>query len=166
MEVCVGLFGVCGRSKWRDAFIDAYRKEGIAFFNPNVPDWKPENAVVEAKHLSEDAVVLFPVTSETYATGSLAETGFSLLNAIKLDDRRDFVTFIEQRLDDDLMADNPTMAKESLRARALVKEHLKRLRLSNLYYVDSLQDMLAVSIRLYRLAEARAGLEGFRRPIG
>ncbi len=73
---------------------------------------------------------------------------------------------IEQKLDADLMADNPTMAKESLRARALVKEHLKKLRLSNLYYVDSLQDMLAVSIRLYRLAEARAGLEGFRRPIG
>jgi hypothetical protein len=169
MNVCVGLFGTCGKSKWRDPFIKTYtdgiRCANIEFFNPNVVDWKPENAVSEAKHLAEDSVILFPITSETYATGSLAETGFSILNAIKLDDRRDFVIFVEQKLDDELMTKNPELAKESLRARALVKQHLKKLNLANLYNVDSLDDMLTLSIKLYFLAKERFELEKFRKPL-
>lgn len=157
--LCVGLFGTCGGSKWREPFIDCYTKEGIACFNPQVDDWKPEDAVVEAKHLASDAVVLFPITGETYGTGSLAETGFSILNAIRLDDRRDFVIYIEMELDPRL--DNAVARKESLRARALVKEHLKKLRLSNLYLVDSLEEMLEVSLALYRAAEVREPLKRF-----
>lgn len=164
MKVCVGLFGTCGKSKWRDPFIERYEDLRIQFFNPQVADWKPENAVVEAEHLAEDAVILFPITSETYATGSLAETGFSILNAIKLEDRRDFVIFIDQKLDDALMVDNPLAAKESLRARALVQQHLKKLNLSNLYYVDSLDEMLELSVALYKMADSRAGLEVYRKP--
>lgn len=30
-------------------------------------------------HIAEDSVILFPVTNETYAAGSLSETGFSIL---------------------------------------------------------------------------------------
>ena len=150
--LCVGLFGTCGGSKWRDSFMEKYKQEGIPFFNPQVNDWKPEDAVVEAKHLAEDAVILFPITSETYGTGSLAETGFSILNAIRLDDRRDFVIYIDMTLAPDL--DNAVARKESLRARALVREHLKKLRLSNLYLVDSLSEMFEVSLALYRAAVA------------
>lgn len=157
--LCVGLFGTCGNSTWRDRFIKRYREEGIAFFNPQVPDWKPECAIEEAKHLALDAVILFPVTSETYGTGSLAETGFSILNAIRLDDRRDFVISIEQNLDGSL--DDPIARKESLRARALVKEHLKKLRLSNLYVVDSLDEMLEIGITLFRAAEMREPVRRF-----
>jgi len=152
----IGLFGTCGNSQWRTPFMSRYNQEGIQFFNPQVVDWKPEDAVIEAEHLANDQVVLFPITGETYGTGSLAETGFSVLNAIRLEDRRDFVIMIEQELDDNL--EDAVARKESLRARALVKEHLKKLRLSNLYVVNSLEEMLEVSVTLYRAAEMRAPL--------
>lgn len=155
----VGLFGTCGKSKWRQPFMEKYRELGIDFFNPQVDDWKPEMAVEEAKHLAEDAVVLFPITGETYASGSLAEVGFSILNAIKLDDRRDFVIMIEMKLDESL--DNEVACKESLRSRALVVQHLKKLRLPNVYIVDTLEQMFSISLDLYAAAKIREPLRAF-----
>jgi hypothetical protein len=160
MKLCVGLFGTCGNSQWRNPFIDEYKRLGIDYYNPQKPDWNPEDAEIEAEHLAEDAIILFPITSETYATGSLSEVGFSILNAIRLDDRRDFVVMITQFLDESLN-ENAVAAKESLRSRALVKQHLKKLRLSNLYVVDCLQEMLDVSISLYDAAKIRVPLMKF-----
>jgi hypothetical protein len=155
----VGLFGTCGATTWRSSFMERYEMESIPFFNPQVKDWKPEDAVKEAEHLANDEVILFPITSETYATGSLSEVGFSILQAIRLDDRRDFVVMIEQKLDKEL--DNELARKESLRARALVLQHLKKLRLKNVYVVATLEEMLEVSIQLYRSAEIRQPLARF-----
>jgi hypothetical protein len=160
-SLCVGLFGTCGGSKWREPFMKKYVRLGINFFNPQVDDWKPELAEIEAEHLANDRVILFPITSETYATGSLAESGFSILQAIRLDDRRQFVIMIEDFLDDALM-ENEVAAKESLRARALVIQHLKKLRLSNLHVVNSLDDMLKVSIQLFGAEKILDGLKSFR----
>ena len=155
----IGLFGTCGKSRWRDMFIDKYNQQEISFFNPQVENWKPEDAVREAEHLANDEVILFPITSETYATGSLSEVGFSILQVIRLDDRRDFVVMIEQKLDDDLS--NQEARKESLRARALVLQHLKKLRLKNVYVVSTLEEMLEVSIMLYTAAVIRGPLARF-----
>ena len=157
-KLCIGLFGTCGGSKWRDAFIERYQKGGVPFFNPLKDDWKPEDAEIEAEHLAEDAIILFPITSETFATGSLAEVGFSILNAIKLDDRRDFVIMIHPTLDSVLMQDEAA-AKESLRSRALVMQHLKKLRLDHLYVVDTLEQMLNLSFQLYGAAKIREPLK-------
>lgn len=157
--LAIGLFGTCGKSKWRQPFMEKYQELGIDFFNPQVDNWQPEMAVEEAKHLAEDAVVLFPVTGETYASGSLAEVGFSILNAIKLDDRRDFVIMIEMKLDESL--DNEVARKESLRSRALVVQHLKKLRLPNVYIVDTLEEMLAISLQLHEAARIREPLRAF-----
>ena len=158
---CIGLFGTCGSSLWRDGFMKTYKSNKIKFFNPNVPDWKPEYAVIEARHLASDQIILFPITDETYATGSLAETGFSILNAIKLDDRRDFVIMVSQSLKPELIEANPLAAKESLRARALVKEHLKKLGFSNLFVVDSLEEMLEVSLTLWNSHQIRNKVKKF-----
>lgn len=158
---CIGLFGTCGKSSWRDRFMEIYEIEHIEYFNPQVPDWKPEFAEVEAEHLASDQIVLFPVTKETYGMGSLAETGFSILNAIKLDDRRDFVILVEQELEEELLTENPALAKESLRARALVKQHLKKLGFSNLFVVDSLDEMLAVSLALWESHQIRNQVKNF-----
>jgi len=155
----VGLFGTCGGSKWREPFMKKYEELGISYFNPQVEDWKAELAAVEARHLAEDKVILFPVTNETYATGSLSEVGFSILNAIKLDDRRNFVILIQMDLIPEL--DDPIARKESLRARALVSEHLRKLRLSNLYVVDTLEEMLEISITLYKAVEITIPLEKY-----
>lgn len=157
---CIGLFGTCGGSKWRDAFMMRYEELGYDYFNPQVEDWDPSMAEEEARHLADDEVILFPVTGETYATGSLAEVGFSILQAIRLDDRRDFVIMIEMELQEHLKA-NPEMCKETLRARSLVKQHLKKQRLGNLYLVDSLERMLEVSLILYENALKRAPLKKF-----
>lgn len=153
MKLCIGMFGTCGGSKWRDNFISTYNKNEIEFFNPQVDDWKPEDAIIEAEHLADDMIILFPVTSETYGTGSLSEVGFSILNAIKLDDRRDFIIMIDKSLDESLT--DPIARKESLRARALVFQHLKKLRLANLYVVESLEEMLNVSLELWNAAKIR-----------
>ena len=129
---------------------------GIPFFNPQVDDWKPELAVVEADHLANDAIILFPITSETYATGSLAETGFSILNAINLELRRDFVIMIDPKL----VEENAALAKESIRARALVIQHIKKINLANLYVVADLDSMYKVSIILWDILDKRNNLDG------
>ena len=173
-KLCIGLFGTCGNSTWRsDLFIPAYEKfgwrkctsakswDGENFFDPQLPGTMWDDilaaggnpAKVEAEHLAEDAVICFPVTNETYAAGSLAEVGFSILNAIRLDDRRDFIVLVDPKVDQKLVDANPVAAKESLRARALVLAHLKKQRLSNLYLVPTLEDMLAVSIALFKAAQ-------------
>jgi len=154
----IGLFGTCGGSKWRDPFMAHYEELGISYFNPQVEDWNPECAEEEARHLAEDVIILFPITSETYATGSLSEVGFSILNAIRLDDRRDFVIMIEMELDEHL--EDEVARKESIRARALVKQHLKKLRLSNVYLVEDLESMLQVSLQLYEAARIKEPLKG------
>jgi len=148
------MFGTCGNTTWRkEMFIPAYEQNGLVngvdFFNPQVDDWKPELAQIEAEHLAEDSILLLPVTKETYGTGSLAETGFSILQALKFDDRRDLVILIDETLEDSLMADK-VQAKESLRARALVKQHLKKLAYTNLYVVDTLEEMRDLSIKIYQ----------------
>jgi hypothetical protein len=155
----IGLFGTCGGSKWRAAFMEKYEELGISFFNPQVENWKEEDAEIEAQHLADDKVILFPVTNETYGTGSLSEVGFSILNAIKLDDRRSFVVMIQKDLAPEL--DDPIARKESLRARSLVFQHLRKLRLSNLYVVEKLDEMLDISIQLYRAAEIVFPLEKY-----
>ena len=154
----IGLFGTCGNSTWRQQFIELYNQYEIKYFNPQKDNWNPEDAIDEAKHLANDEIILFPITSETYATGSLAEVGFSILQAIKLDDRREFVVLIDSNLDEKLKED-VIAAKESIRARALVKEHLKKLRLSNLYLVETLDEMLEVSLNLYKASEIRVSFK-------
>ena len=162
--LCVGLFGTCGGSKWRKPFMELYEEKGIEFFNPQVDDWTPDCAVEEAKHLAEDQVILFPVTGESYGLGSIAETGFSILNAIKLDDRRDFVIMVEQDLAEELKEENEACAKESLRGRALVLQHIKKLNFSNVYLVETLEDMLAVSLTLWEAARIRQEADKLRKP--
>lgn len=153
MKKCIGLFGTCGGSTFRkELFIPKYEglgmKNGVDFFNPQVADWNPNCAVIEAQHLAEDSIILFPITYETYGLGSLSEVGFSLLHALRLNGDRDFVIMIDQHLSPDLMR-SEILAKESLRARKLVLEHSLKLGLSSLFIVKTLQEMLDLSIALY-----------------
>lgn len=162
-KLCVGMFGTCGtreQSPWREDFELAYQTEGIKYFNPRKDDWQPEDAEIEADHLAEDKVILFPITSATYGLGSLSEVGFSVLQAIKLDDRRDFIILIDKHLDESLT--DKDLIKESLRSRALVRKHLEKLALDNLYVVETLEEMLDLSKELYRLAEKRAKFDKFQ----
>jgi len=144
----VGLFGTCGKSTWRNKFMEAFDQAGIKYFNPQVDNWTPELAIEEAKHLAHDEIILFPVTDETYATGSLAETGFSILQALKTPNRHVFI-FIDDKLAPNLIEENPLCAKESIRARKLVIAHLANLNLPTVHQCASLDDMLAQTLNLH-----------------
>lgn len=155
----VGLFGTCGNSHWREAFIKKYEELGISFFNPQVLGWDQKNAKNEAWHLANDKIILFPVTNESYGSGSLAEMGFYILNAIKQDKRRSFVVMIATDLAPELT--DSFAKKESLRVRKLLSKHLQKLQLSDLYIVNTLEEMLEISIPLYRAAEMILPLEKY-----
>lgn len=149
---CIGLFGTCGNSKWREPFMQTYKDLGIEFYNPQVENWDPSCAELETFHFRNDKIILFPVTSETYAFGSLAETGFSILSAIqntmKNGEDQNIVLFIDPNLDDELKA-NSEAYKDSIRARKLVLSKLDSFRYSNVICVDSLRDMLSKSLLLF-----------------
>ena len=60
-----------------------YDELGIEYFNPMVDDWNPGMVPLEAEHLAEDEVILFPILGWSYAEGSLSEMGFGPLKAIR-----------------------------------------------------------------------------------
>lgn len=150
---CIGLFGTCGGSQWREPFISAFEAAGVAYFNPQKDDWNPDDAAEEARHLAEDDLILFPVTGETYGTGSLAETGFSIAQAMKNNHRmkikQNVIIYIEDDLADHLKED-AVAYKESIRARKLVKAHLNKVDETFIHIVSNLDDMLALSLPILR----------------
>lgn len=155
---CIGLFGTCGNSSWRNKFMEKYNELNINYFNPQVDDWKPELADIEAKHLATDSIILFPVTGETYGLGSLAEIGFSILNCIKLKPNRDTVVLIDSTLNPDIEKTNfysKDLEKESIKARKLVTAHLKELNMEHVYIVSTLDEMLDKSIELWNTNKRR-----------
>lgn len=158
---CIGLFGTCGNSQWRAPFIKRYEQEGYAFFNPQVDDWRPELALEEADHLVNDEVILFPVTNETDGIGSLSESGFSILQALKNPNGRDFVIMIHDHVDTDKVTD-PAVAKASVRARALVLAHLKKIEMPNVFIVPTLTHVLELSDELYRMRKQQMRLDARR----
>ncbi len=149
-QPCIGLFGSCDKIRWRDPFMSKYEFLGIKYFNPMVDDWNPGMVPLEAEHLAEDQIILFPILRETYGQGSLSEVGLGPLRAIRQNVHRSFVVLIDEDLDASLMGD-AARAKDSIRSRKLVKGHLKNINLPNLYMVESLDQMLDTSIRLHSI---------------
>lgn len=160
--LCIGLFGTCDKNRWRDPFMSKYDELGIEYFNPMVDDWNPGMVPLEAKHLAEDEVVLFPILGWSYAEGSLSEMGFGPLKAMRQNINRSFVFYIEMELHERLT--DPDRCKASLRARKLVLGHLEEVAASNIYVVRSIDEMLEVSIKVFQahktLKEIREGMTG------
>ena len=67
---------------------------------------------------------------------------------------------IDQELIPSLMED-AGRAKDNLRARALVTQHLKMQNLPNVYLVDNLEDMLKVSVTLYTSNKVKEDIAKF-----
>jgi len=153
-RLTIGMFGTCGNSTFRqDLLIPAYEKEGIEYFNPQTEDWDESMAKIEADHLVNDHIILFPVTSETYGSGSLSETGFSIAQAMRYDSARDFIFLIDEDVDEELKEDE-FAAKSSIRDRALVLAHLRNTNLPNVYLVETMEEMLELSIALYKAQDS------------
>lgn len=143
----VGLFGTCGKSTWRKNFISTFSELGISFFNPQVENWSTECAETEAQHLVDDDIILFPITNETTGYGSLAETGFSILQTIKFvqgDSKpRLLIIFIDSACE----VENPADKKASINARALVRAHLRKFKHTTVLEVGSLDEMLTKAVQ-------------------
>ena len=159
----IGLFGTCGNSQWRDKFITKYEKMGIDYFNPVKDDWQPEDAQIEAEHLANDEIILFPVTDESLGLGSLGEVGFSILQAIKLDSERSVIVMIDRFINDDAkqFIDDDKIVNESIKMRALIKAHLNKLNYPNVYMVDTLDDMLSITLHLKEMNDIRKKISVF-----
>jgi hypothetical protein len=158
----IGLFGTCGNSTWRYRFMEIYDHYGINYFNPQVDDWKPENAQIEAEHLANDEIILFPVTDETLGLGSLGEVGFSILQAIKLDSNRDIVVMIDNNINEESKLQfDESMVRESIKMRALIKAHLNKLKYPNVYMVENLENMLMLSLKLHEIHVMKNNLEQY-----
>lgn len=154
MTVCIGLFGTCANVRWRDSFMKTYDYMRISYYNPMVDKWDSSAVAEEAQHLAEDSIILFPVLKDSLGLASLAEVSIGPLKAQKQHDYRSFVVFIE----DDVIGND----ENSLRSRALVKGHLKNMGLPNVYIVNSLEEMLDVSIQLHRIHSSLDELKKFQ----
>lgn len=126
-----------------------YEELEISYFNPMVDDWHPGMVALEAQHLAEDQVVLFPILKESYGLGSLSEIGFGPLKALRQNKNRSFIIMIDKEVTEELKAQDAMRAKNSRNARALVLGHLKDLDLPNVYIVDTLEKMLDISTKLH-----------------
>lgn len=145
--LCIGLFGTCDKNRWRDSFIAKYEELGIPYFNPMVDNWHAGLVPIEAKHLTEDEIIMFPILGWSYAEGGLSEIGFGPLKALSQGIRRSFVFFIETNLHERLT--DSDRCKASLRSRNLVIGHLKELNATNIYLVKNLEQALKTTIDLY-----------------
>jgi hypothetical protein len=149
-KITVGLFGTCGGSQWREPFLETCEEEEVEVFNPVVPEWDPSFAIREAEHLVNDDIILFPVTGETWGEGSLAETGYSISQALRSNRVRYVVVFVEPQVHRELEAADKGKAVTSNKMRALVLAHLKRQRdtFPNVFVVESLDEMHRAMIHL------------------
>jgi len=105
-----------------------------------------------------DDVILFPILAETEGLGSLAEVGFSIIQIIKSGGTKNIIVMI----DDDCTVKDVAVREASIRMRALVKAHLKKLNYPNVYLVDYLIDMYKLSLELHAIETLRAGLDQYR----
>jgi hypothetical protein len=173
-QPCVGLFGACGPTTHRqDLFIPAYEQVGIRYYNPQVPEgtWAPDMMPDEADHLKHDVVQTWPVTPDTYALGTLAEQGYSFAESLRSESP--FPKFIIPMITLDLAdhLDNPELRAETTRARLLALGRLQASTSPNVFVVDSLEEMLEVSIVLYGVAKqivelTRSKNVAYRRFVG
>lgn len=133
--------------------MDLLDEHGIPYFNPQVDNWTPELADVEAWHLANDRLILFPVTGETFGFGSLAETGFSVQSALSINANRFVLLFIAPDVDAALKESAPEQADASRRARKLALAHLAKVTNPNVFVATSMSDMLGKTLKLYAALE-------------
>jgi hypothetical protein len=144
----VGLFGTRGSSTWRTAFKARFSEHGIACFDPQVDGWTPDMADSEAWHMANDKVLLMAITGETFGFGSLAETGFSVLSALALNEQQCVLLFIDTEVSDELARGSPEQAEASRRARSLVLSRLAVMPHPRVYVAQSLDDLLEKALQL------------------
>lgn len=153
----IGLFGTCDNVPWRDEFIKKYDDLGIDYFNPMVDNWSHELIANENHHLLNDPIVLFPVLKESLGFGSLGEIGFSIMTVLDQLKDRSLVVMIDNDCSP-LRPSTDAEKRSSVNARKLVSSKLEKIQSPNLYVVNSLSEMLSLSIDLHKLHQIKIAI--------
>ena len=159
IQEVIGLFGTCGNSRWRDKFITKYNVLGIPWYNPQVAvgAWKPEMAAQESAHLDSDRILVVVINNETTALGSLAETGFCVIQVTKASQSTRYaVIYIDPTVAEG--TDTPKAIADSIRARRLVLAHLRQLRDERVIICQSAEEVKTKSIALWHLVQEKRHL--------
>jgi hypothetical protein len=160
----IGLFGTCGASKWRKSFIEAYKKEGFDYFNPQLGEgeWTPEFADIENQHFKTNEIILFPITSETTGLGSLSEVGFSIAETLRNIKERYLIVFIDPECNDKNAEKNEI--NTSIRTRKLVtsKVELEIKENKKVFIVHSIKEMKELSIQIAHYIKEEKFLNEFK----
>ena len=70
----VFLGGTCGASTWReDIAIPAFRKRGISYYNPQMPEWSTRYIPLEAAVKDSCRLLLYVITGDTRGVTSMLE---------------------------------------------------------------------------------------------
>ena len=152
--ITIGLFGTCGQSTWRKSFIEAYGAHSISFYNPQLGEgeWKPEFAdkyvQEENRNLKTNDIVLFPVTDETTAFGSLGEIGFSILDTMRNLGDRYLIVYIADNCNDPKATQSEIDNSERMRKLVKTKAIDESKQNSKVFVVNDLEAMLELSLAL------------------
>ena len=153
MQNVIGLFGTCDGSQWRVPVIERLDAEGIQWYNPDAGDnWEPWMAEEENRQLKEDHIILFPILEESLGYGSLGEVGFSVLNIannIMTGSNQCLIVLIDDVCTDERKT--PEQRKDSDRARKLVKSKLAGITHTNVYLVNSIDEMVDLAIAKHKV---------------
>ncbi len=145
-NITVGLFGTCGDSTWRNAYITRFKSVGVPYFNPQFfnREYTKEDAQNEAEHLAFDRVILFPVLAITDGIVSLAEIGQAEAEIMHSWNRH-LIIYIEPKVNDSFFDIKPELAKKSNQMRMLIREHLSHLKHPRIHVVESEEEMWEVT---------------------
>ena len=149
----IGLFGTCGQSQWRRPFLAAYARAGLPCYNPQVEPgtWKPEMAQLENEHLYNDNIIIYVITDETTAEGSLPEIGFALNGIAESAGTRYAIIFIDRECRDPAASAKEIM--KSRRTRALIISKLEQHYQANVFIAKSVDEALGLSLGVMTLAQ-------------
>jgi hypothetical protein len=149
----IGLFGTCGPSKWRKPFLEAYAKAGLPYYNPQLEPgtWNPEMAKLENDHLYNDNIIIYVVTDETTAEGSLPEIGFALNGIAESAGTRYAIIFIDRECNDASASEKEK--KNSRRTRELILSKLEQHYQANVFIAKSIEETLGLSLSVMTLAQ-------------
>ena len=99
-NLCIGLFGTCGGSNWRDAYLLWSKFVGVDIFDPqNLPSLPPSRqdrcaAVIEneIQHLNSDPILMFKITGKPTSLINLQEI------LVKIQNPTQFVVILIENL--------------------------------------------------------------------
>lgn len=142
----VGLFGTCGNSTWRNAYISWFESMGIQYFNPLLTNREYDNVEDpkrEAQHLTNDRVIIFPVLGLTDGILSLGEVNIAIAQVI-MSWNRHLIVFIEPNANPNFVTDTAKLAKSN-QMRSLYLAHLSNIHHPRIHIVESEEAMWEVS---------------------